>query len=506
MLFRKSETQIKVKHKGEAERMDTNRSSGFTLIELLVVIAIIGFLAAVVMSSLQSAREKAYDAQIKSDMGQIRNALELYANDNNYTYPPKVTMNSVAPSLADATVNQSIAKFSVSNTIFNTFASLFSKPVYAQSEGGRNSNCTYFDNLSSLLVPNYIGAIPQHPLDDGADVCYQYFISDSGSTAVAYAPLVTEHYGSGASKQIGVALGNTDFDSLSAICNQILTAGENGSTPFPLFSGGGTSCTGTIADAVLGITSGSGDVSHAESCSIGGYDNETDCETDHSSCSDSQYTASGESVCEENGITVADSCQDHPEYTTQSACEDAGYYEGAGCSSGSYPDEESCTTAGATAGSCNGGGGIYTTQSACEDAEYVSTPAHCSGGSYPDAESCEAATYVTVPAYCNAYDPVTEECTNWVPEQTAPYGYTWIPDVSTPYDYVWTEGSPGYGYTWIPDGYTPYGYEWTGGSPGYGYTWNPGTWTLYGYQWTGGSYTPNVWTSSPAGTWGVYGD
>ncbi len=60
---------------------------GFTLIELLVVIAIIGILSAIGLVSLNGAREKARDAQAKSDLGQMRTALTLYYDDHTNEYP-----------------------------------------------------------------------------------------------------------------------------------------------------------------------------------------------------------------------------------------------------------------------------------------------------------------------------------------------------------------------------------------------------------------------------------
>lgn len=53
---------------------------GFTLIELLVVIAIIGVLSTLIMANFVGVRERARDAQRKSDINQIQKALEIYKN------------------------------------------------------------------------------------------------------------------------------------------------------------------------------------------------------------------------------------------------------------------------------------------------------------------------------------------------------------------------------------------------------------------------------------------
>lgn len=98
-----------------------NKNKGFTLIELLVVIAIIGLLASVVLLALNSARAKSRDAKRVADIRQIASAMELYFNDNS-SYPTSSSNNA-------ATANG----------------------VYQDA------------NLKSLLVPKYIGALPQSP-------------------------------------------------------------------------------------------------------------------------------------------------------------------------------------------------------------------------------------------------------------------------------------------------------------------------------------------------------
>lgn len=80
--------------------------SGFTLIELLVVISIIGVLTTLVAANLNSARERARDAERKSDLKNISTALRLYFNDNG-AYPASLDWGQPWKSADDKTTYMS---------------------------------------------------------------------------------------------------------------------------------------------------------------------------------------------------------------------------------------------------------------------------------------------------------------------------------------------------------------------------------------------------------------
>lgn len=117
----------------------TKHNKGFTLIELLVVIAIIGILSSVVLASLNSARQKARDAQRVSNLTEVRTALEMYYSDNG-AYPD----SGVA-------------------TWGRTECTLYSDPLAAK-------------DVIPGLVPKYIGSFPSDPSMDKVNntSCYIY--------------------------------------------------------------------------------------------------------------------------------------------------------------------------------------------------------------------------------------------------------------------------------------------------------------------------------------------
>ena len=84
--------------------MSHRRLAAFTLIELLVVIAIIALLLAIILPSLQSARELARSAKCKTNLKSMGTGLHMYTHENNGFVPPaNITIQTNPASSAFAT-------------------------------------------------------------------------------------------------------------------------------------------------------------------------------------------------------------------------------------------------------------------------------------------------------------------------------------------------------------------------------------------------------------------
>lgn len=65
-----------------------NRQKGFTLVELVVVILILGILAGVAAPKLLNTSGTATDNGLRQTLAVVRDAIELYAAQNNGDLPP----------------------------------------------------------------------------------------------------------------------------------------------------------------------------------------------------------------------------------------------------------------------------------------------------------------------------------------------------------------------------------------------------------------------------------
>ena len=129
-------------------RVRAQSEKGFTLVELLVVMLILGLLAAIAVPAFFNQRNKANDAEAKTQVKTAQTAMETYATDHNGSYlnanlaalqaiEPTIT-SDVNPGTPTANTYTLVATSSTGNTfsIARAASGAVTYPCTAGGSGG----------------------------------------------------------------------------------------------------------------------------------------------------------------------------------------------------------------------------------------------------------------------------------------------------------------------------------------------------------------------------------
>lgn len=128
------------------------KQKGYTLIEVLMVLAIIGILLALSAVAFLSARKTSRDAKRKTDLEQIRGALETYKADNN-VYPGLTS----TPALSGSDkVDTSLISFLVTQSYISVLPQdpLSTLYYYYVPLSNGYALCAYLEGGSSASAPD----------------------------------------------------------------------------------------------------------------------------------------------------------------------------------------------------------------------------------------------------------------------------------------------------------------------------------------------------------------
>jgi len=143
--------------------LPSQRRAGFTLIELLLVIGIIAILAAIVIVAINPTKQlaDARNAQRRSDVNTVLNAVYQYAIDNNGNLPTGIPVD---PSAAEVICQTAVTGVACTDAPINGV------------------------DLATDIVGDYLVAMPVDPSEQGTDSTNYTIVQDATGRITVAAP------------------------------------------------------------------------------------------------------------------------------------------------------------------------------------------------------------------------------------------------------------------------------------------------------------------------------
>lgn len=171
-----------------------NFNRGFTLVELLIVMVILGILATLIVGNFRNAQIRGRDAQRKSDLREMANALELFYQDHGQ-YPDEAGGRLQAcpydPSTGSGTsCTWGEDEFTDGNTSY--FKTLPKDPEEGQTyyyrivSGSNNQKYQIFAHLENPKDQDCLGGDCENPpvtYSCGAGVTCNFAVTSANTTA-----------------------------------------------------------------------------------------------------------------------------------------------------------------------------------------------------------------------------------------------------------------------------------------------------------------------------------
>ncbi len=137
----------------KSKAVENRMQSGFTLVELLIVVMVLGILAMIIVPQITVSTVDAKKSTLVTNLGVIRNAIELYYHQHDNTYPGVNTILGAASTDATASATAFVAQLTQYTNVDGTVATAYDETTASYGPYLKSATlpANPFNDLSTVI-------------------------------------------------------------------------------------------------------------------------------------------------------------------------------------------------------------------------------------------------------------------------------------------------------------------------------------------------------------------